>query len=90
MKRRRFWAKKEGQEGVKGLGWGVSPQQVGTGKPNCGVLLLLLAWGTGAGVVWSLASFWARNRPLPPGPWPDLLDLLWLRVLRSTNSVARK
>jgi hypothetical protein len=38
----------------------VSPQQVGTGKPNIGVSY---PSGMGAGVEWSVASFWASERP---------------------------
>jgi hypothetical protein len=40
----------------------VSPQQVGTGNPNTGFECLD---GMGAGVLWSFASFWARERPDP-------------------------
>jgi hypothetical protein len=74
-------AKKSAQDAVQVLSCGVEPQQVGTGKPNCGAV-----WpgGIGAGVVCSLASFCARLRPLPV-PGEDFLE-----EERSRNSVARK
>jgi hypothetical protein len=60
----------------------VSPQHVGTGKPNIG---LSYPAGMGAGVEWSFASFWARESLVP-------VEEVEVEVLgdRFRKSVARK